>query len=582
MKLIIILLSLSLSISIHCQDSFSRSFSEKYDLDFERYGDAVWAWIEKRGNTMVSKSEYNSAKLSYKLYSDSSGMKFTLSKIVPLPMYEKADTCTITLDSKSENLTNAFFVTTSYDGEENIIYNDSIKLINGERKIDTISFKLSGEKVIKIKINYQGNRDSLQNFYPNRIDININGRSINNDNVYDTDNLILQELDMSIDRSKIIPLDNNDRSLRPVIDLVKNKKLIGLGECTHGSLTIKESIAHFSKMLIKEGDVKLLMVERPMDLLLKYDLFVQGHTEKEYIKQLEEDSKCYVDDSALFIDFLNWLRNYNKKRESKVHFIGIDGMPVPQLALYQYHIALLGEKAAIPYLKLIKERKYLDLIKLAEADKQFKKVGKKHFDFYRFVIESCSKEPDRNDREYNMAENILKAIEIFTTEETQAIIHMHSAHLEHIPLLNKNNLKATGYFLRSWYGPDFFTFTFQIGAGEYTNEYSVVSEQSPISLLKPLPQSFEGVASKTGFDYFFYPADFLGKEILFYNQIPRATITHENDKFGSLRKRFDGYVYMGYSTPLKNIEPFPTFYMSNYVSKNTKKIEGIMKMYASD
>lgn len=97
----------------------------------------------------------------------------------------------------------------------------------------------------------------------------------------------------------------------------------------------------------------------------------------------------------------------------------------------------MEEKAALPYLKLIKDRKYSDLIKLAETDKQFKKVGKKHFDFYRFVIESCSKEPDRNDREYNMAENILKAIEIFTTEGTQAIIHMHSTHLEHIPLLSK-------------------------------------------------------------------------------------------------------------------------------------------------
>lgn len=68
----------------------------------------------------------------------------------------------------------------------------------------------------------------------------------------------------------------------------------------------------------------------------------------------------------------------------------------------------------------------------------------------------------------------------------------------------------------------------------------------------------------------------MGKEIIFFNQISRESLLKEKDKFGALRKHFDGYVYIRHSTPLKKVESYPHLYMGNYVRKNIKRIENII------
>lgn len=284
-------------------------------------------------------------------------------------------------------------------------------------------------------------------------------------------------------------------------------------------------------------------------------------------------------DYESFTNFLMWLREYNESTQKKVHIVGNDVLPVFQLSLYQYHIALLGEKASLPYLRLIMDTKYSELIELAKTDSMFlKKIDKQQFEFYQYVVASCNKITDGENREFEMAQRTLKAMEVFVRNDEKAIIHMHSAHLISRPHVDDGvfNRKATGYYLKDKCGSSFFTISFQIGEGEYTDDLNPYSQQSVTSLFTPMPQSFESVAGKVGLNYFFYPSSYLEKDIIFYNRISRGGLTKEKDVFASARKGFDGFIYIRKSTPLKDVEPFPAFYMSDYINANMRKIESMI------
>ena len=576
--LIVVSFFFSIYAPISSQEPHFRSYIEKYDLDFKRmeWG-ATWGWLERQINIAKDRQEDGLVMISYKPMRDTTNMNmmFVLSKIVSLPSYNKKNRCCIILKTDSESLINPIFSVTGYDDEENVIYRDSIIMKNGNINLDSISFELTREKAVKISIDYWGNSDPQQKLFLHEVIININEKDIGNNNIFDIDKQSRNRINKAIKKKRIVNLSEKDESFLPVINLVSDKKLIGLGECTHGSLSIKNSVYHFSKVFIEKDDVGAFIIERPADMILMYDLYVQGYnTSKEFIKELEENVRCYTDDYESFFDFLNWLQNYNRNHKEKIHFAGIDGIVAPQLSLYLYHIALLGEEASLPYLRFIKDKRYTDLIELAQSDPYFReKIDEKHFAYYKFVVESCTENSDMSTREFDMAKMTRKAVEILTDEKEKAIIHMHSSHLNVTPRINRTISNATGYYLKDWYGNGFFTVSFQIGEGEYTDERNIFDQELSTLLHPPMNQSFESVAAVTGHDYFFYPSAYIGEGIIFYNNIPRGGLTLEKDVFASVRKNYNSYIYIRYSIPLRDVESFPTFYMPRYLQNKTREIE---------
>ena len=587
-------ISLFLILSAICLHANSQTYGKRYDLSFETDDRCGWGWLglaystESSPDKEITLNGKHPVKFYHKIWErvkQTDTMIFTLCKIIPLPSYRKGETCSISLNSKSEGLEKFFLIVTCFDEYENATFADSISLNGRDWESNTVAFKLTKEKIIRININYHGDNNPKQAVWLDKITIKVNGRDIADYDIYDLDEQSKEKLKKGIDKKYLIPLSNNDDSLVPILEMVKDKKIIGLGECTHGSQEIKYSIYQFARTMVKKGDIKLFMVERPVDLMLKYDLFVQGYTTDEYIHLLKEDAQCYFDDYESFIDFLIWLRKYNSSSTSKVHLLGFDRIMSPRLALYQYHLAILGDSASLPYLKLIKSKQYKELSKILDSGTSFRdKTGEECFKFYMYLLESCDTpqiNPANNSdvRDIEMAKRIQKATDIFVKNGEKVILHAHAWHIDRTVSIEgypPKNIKA-GCLLNEWYGSMYFPVSFQIGEGKYTDdECRKVGGNTSVSLSAPLPQSFEWIALNSGFDYFYYPAKQLGRDIIFAKNIARESRLREKERFLSLSKHYDAYVFVRLSSPLKNIQPLPAFYMSGYIERSTKKLNGVL------
>ncbi len=580
-----------------CLQGYSQTFTEKYDLNFEDFNDCRWQWSVGKIYTTLSIDSTISVEgkypinASYRYYEDlkDAKMKFALSRTIILPDYQQGENCAISINEKNTNIENLFFVVTSFDEDQNIVFEDSITLNNLDWDLKTISFNLTKERAVRINLNYYGDSKLTQGIWLDRVSIAIGGKDIGEQDINVISEKKETQLRESLDKRHLIPLStSDDESFTPILEAIKDKKIIGLGECTHGSQEIKESAYQFIKVLIKESNVRLIAFERPMDMLSKYNLYIQGNTNEEYINKIEEELRCFFDNYESFIELLIWLRNYNQTEGSKVNFVGIDPITDPILSMSQYHLAVQNEDQAIPYLKVFQEEDYLGASAMAEVDDPFQKIiGEKCFRYYNYLLENCVPRSsiigyvdNTFTRDLKMAENVRKAMNIFLQGNEKVIVFAHSGHLTTIPEIEDypyTRIKA-GCYLRDWYGKSYFPISFQIGVGEYTeDECTVFDPQTTNSLPKPIVQSFANAAMNTGSDYFYYPSVHLGKEIIAINNIPRENRYKSPERFASPHKLFDAYVFIRKSSPLKKIDEDPLGYTYDYIRKKSAELKLYLK-----
>ena len=574
-------------------NGYSQKYTNKYDWNFKGYNNCRWSWMVGGWSTMPSNDNLNNSntvKLSYSNYWRNHGivseynqnMRFALSQIMPLPRYRKGDICTVSLKERAVNIKDLFLVVTTLDNNENIIFQDSVKLNNKEFENKKLSFKLSFERALRVNINYYGNNDSLQNIYLQGINVKIGKKSFGNQKVSKINRKIKKVLNKGLNKKYIVPLNKQDsRSLQPILETVKTKRIIGLGECTHGSWEIKEAVSQFIRTLIRDGNAKLIMIELPIDLLLKYNLYVQGITPEEYIKQIEKDAKCYFCDYKSLCNLLIWIRAFNKNNKSKINFCGIDEICQPQISLYQFYTIVLGKERALPYLKLVKNKQYQQLLNLSQRDLTIlNTVGDSFFKFYMLILGQCISFQQNKEntftRDHDMAKNIQELINIFLKDKEKAVVYAHSMHLSLCPFIQDYPYTrvTVGSYLNQMFGNEYFPISFQIGTGSYTDgKCSKVSDNIPVLLPKPLPQSFESVSMNSGLKYFYYPSVHIDKNVILFNEIPRESHYKSKDIFLSPRKHFEGFVYIDSSSPLKNIVKKQLLYALTYYDRESKKLE---------
>ncbi|WP_163216648.1 erythromycin esterase family protein [Bacteroides sp. 224] len=567
----------------------AQSFSEKYDLEFRKFNNCSWGWPGKFGkftslsidSTIQVNGKYplklSSSLKKYKSVKSDMYTTFSLMQIVVLPSYKKEANCIVSLRARMNISGNAFLVVRGFDQREQVLFEDSVSLNNGEWSENVLSFKLSSEKAIEININYYGNDQLEQDIWLDKISIKIAGKDIGKKSVFAIDKQIAEEVNESFKEEYIIPLSENDETLFSVFSGQDvEKQIVALGECTHGSYTIKQSIYSLIKSLIEKSNVRLVLFELPSDMLLKYDLYAQGFTSEDYINKIEQDARCFFHDYTLIVELLIWIRTYNQTHDHKVHFGGFDEMPISQFALHQYYSVLINKDAASSYLELIKGKKFDELLKQTRSDVHLKeKLGIESFEYLLFMLQknipredSVIFDHDKKTRDFNMADRVKNTMRIFLKDGEKVLLHAHSGHLAKKTIIG-NGWFPMGYFLNDWYKEKYFVVSFQVVEGVYTdNECDQTSDYSMVCPLpKPLPQSFESVSTKFGMDYFYYPSARIGRGIVLLNQMGRNSCNRRKEVFICLKEHFDGYVLIKESEPLKNVEDNPVSYMMRYVKQ---------------
>jgi erythromycin esterase-like protein len=409
-----------------------------------------------------------------------------------------------------------------------------------------------------------------QNAWIDRVDISINGKSINNMCVSDFygDNI------NALDSSYITPLFLSDNSTVLSIPDIKDKQIIGLGESTHGSVEIKESCYQFMKALILEDNCQAVLFEKSPDMCLKWDLYVNGKISGEIEQDMETEVKCYFDDAGLFMDFLNWLRDYNETVHSKVHIFGFNTFSQPYLFFFDYFSLLLGKTESLPYLRLLKDKKYQEIIDYAMKDMRLQSIlDVESFEYLLFLLTESGRAPTitnggNDGRETDMWKRVDKIIQLYMKENNKIVLHAHSSHTNKASdfFFDVEDKPSMGSYIYHKYGETYFSIGFQVGEGLYTqDETGMFSKAVTDSIQIPVMMSLEYTALKTNNSYFYYPANKLPYDIMSIRAIAREKKGLDQFVFCSINKRFDGVVFVRDNSPLDGIVDYPFFYTSDLI-----------------
>jgi erythromycin esterase len=159
-------------------------------------------------------------------------------------------------------------------------------------------------------------------------------------------------------------LENLERIPLPIE--VKEARVIGLGEATHGTLEfgiIKSSII---KDLIKNYRFNLIAIEADQSDVKPINIWLNGGEGNIY--ELTKGLKYWTFNNSAFINLLIWIREYNSQNESPINIYGID-MQFVQESIHEpfEYLKSYLPKGSVEYHKL----KELDTISLNRLGNEF-------------------------------------------------------------------------------------------------------------------------------------------------------------------------------------------------------------------
>lgn len=594
-KYMIKLLLIIVLIVLPVQIILSQSVMKHYGLDMKiPEGNVRWSWLVYANRTSFAldsnetvKGKYALKILSRRRIGDPHEASFKLMRTIPLPEWSENEVSTVAIRCKNRNMKNLNFSVIGIDENEDPQFSDSIFVTKNSWKKYSISFTKKKIKAIRISLSLAENHLlDMQTAWVDRISISVGGKTINDVGINDLYSKTFSELN----NDYIIPLSfQNDENIQKIFSSNNCPKIIGLGESTHGSQEIKEANYQFMKTLIDRFGYKIILTEKAMDLSLICDLYIRGLLPESYENQIMEDCKGYFDDYLSFFDFLNWVREYNKTTEVKVRIFGCNSFLDKTTGLFDYFQKILDKTNSnlSCYLKNIAEGQFKIVRDMVMNDILLKsKIGSADFNYLIFLLEKddMNLEKKLRDQSYDRDEEMWiiakKIIEIYASGNEKVIVSAHSDHVsKHTSFLNADLNKPTlGNYMTNRYSKNYFAISFQIGEGCYTQDEDFLFGKTMIQMLQRAPKSsFEYRGLQTGFDYFYYSAEQLPKDIIHLRILLRTGRYLDQFYFCSVRKYFDGLVFIRNTHNLNKIESYPAFYFSGLIQYKQKRMREVLE-----
>jgi erythromycin esterase-like protein len=571
----------------------SQTLPDRYDLDFkEAESNGQWAWLQESHSCkfLIDESEVIEGKHPVKIYFHSkmdyitripSNMQFVLHRIIILPKHEKNSTCNIIINNKTQNAQNVTFTANAINRDFESIVKKTVVLNSDTWGKNKISIKLLQAEAIEITISYQGNQSAEQNIWLDRLKIDIDGLDI----------VESKASNLSQKKTKLIsplsekyiiqlsPLDTVNL-LSPIKEL-KDKKIIGLGEFSHGSLNTKKVFQQIAKNLVINYNCKIIALELPLDMGLMYDLYVQGDTSIYLKNDISNMAQTVIDDYKETLNFLEWLREFNSHTTDKIHLAGINVDDQLNLYLFDYFYVVLGKEKGKPYLNDFYDKngsynpQFSEMLEKAKNDINLKnKIGKSCYNYLIYSLNSASQFilktqdstiPSNNKklflgsqtlRDSIMSERVKAASDIFLKKNEKLLVFAHNGHIsKDESFFYPENKLRMGYYLNKKFGNSYFNISIQSGTGCYKIEDTYfLGHFINDTLSTPPLDSFEFSALKTHKEYFYYSSKYLPDDIIELESIPSGGKFLDHFKLTNLKINFDGYIFVRESIPLLNID----------------------------
>lgn len=549
---------------------FSQTMSEKYDWNFQKMDLFGCDWSSDRACTVFVLDTSHSVDgrhhpvlWTYKENGSSDNMYLFLKRIMILPEKLRGDSLRVRFQYKMQPGADFTFrlVTISEQGT----WQDSARvgLKGGAWNTAVLSVPRKRARAIRVGMDYVGTADSLQRVWLGGIEMDLDGRDLAD---YPCEASSLQDSVRMVKRFKkkyAVPLSEAEETgLLTGIRELSDKKIIGLGEFAHGSYSVMQAKFQWCKNLIRSHDCKLILLEYPQDESVLFNLYVQGLISEEYVGKIEKSLRIGMLDYELYLDFFEWLKDYNRTAENKVFILGVDkDWSSGYSSYFPVFETLLGKQKCIPYWELLQQKNYREVVARLKSDTGLiKKIGEKNMAYLAWLFEKMEKSeylpaPGSEDRDTLMAARIEDLVGLLLDGSQKCVLSAHSEHISKLPYLKTYPSQATlGSLLKERYGTDYFALSFQAGEGVVLDEKGVISFiMYRVNLPRPPYNSFENVALGSGMDYFYYPTRYLDNDILQLGSLTRPNIGKDYYGFSPVKVKYDALVFIRICTPHKNI-----------------------------
>lgn len=391
---------------------------------------------------------------------------------------------------------------------------------------------------------------------------------------------------------KTVKYDNGFDDLSYLEPILKDKKIVAMGEATHGTKEFFQMKHRMFQFLVEKMGYNIFGIEASMpDCMAVNDYILYG---KGDAKKVVKGMNFWTWDTREVLDMVEWMRKYNKSHIKKIKFYGFDmqssctaAKNVKEYlkkvdAAYEVNVdadLLKFNNWALDY--GVKEKLPIDKIKdivnrfEKNKDEYIKKSSKEQYELYKENLNIICEFYDtfgnkKNDyegetkRDKYMAENI-KWILDSETPDSKMMVWAHNLHVSKAigntsnltPEYREGNVKRMGSNLYDIYKDKMYVIGFEFGKGSFianfTNKRNGQKENGKCTLGTVKSGSAAYIFSKV--DPLFF-IDFKACEKNKYAKNVLSTIQNchdigagfwgENDSYKSeiLDVRYDGLIFV--------------------------------------
>lgn len=579
-----ILLCLSLSMSA-CGNTTEK---DRFNLLFNHPDSEGFIWKSNNGITpKTDSSELINSK--HPIYYEAffiplynlHDLKINLSQTFVFPSsFREAKELEIAIHNKSIGMNSLKLKIAGVDTLGYIVKTDSIDIdSHGEWSEKSIKIGFDNIQLFTVAIIGDGKLDhfpkkgEIPRLYLDRMSITIDGKSINR--IKEINNFRAWD-DEVLHGEEVYPLNMKGIPNNFIKETgMDQKRVIALGETVHGSKEINETVLEIAKSAIMNNNCKLILNELSLPVSMKINLFLQNKLEEREIANIREELREFHICLPAFIDFLSWLREYNKTTERKVMVFGLmDTYKFIESPLYGYLFAFYNNEnrsLLFPLLEKLHRKKLKEAFDFVTDNSEDLKqiLNKDEFFLFKHSLENLSKieteemHLNTDNYDYYMWLNAKKIISEYLKEDESVLIHAHYAHVKkNGGLLHGDpTIMHMGAYLYDFYKDDYGVIGITVGKGTITSREQTSEKFTIIDLEEPGSGSIEKIFLSQDDSLFYYPSKRLCHNVYSMRYIGnRASTFTKKELFDCLKTNTDGFIFIRNSDSFKDNYPYSDNY----------------------
>lgn len=569
---------------------YTQKYSDEYNFDFKFSNSFCWGvnpsmpYVKSDTIDGVSNRICRFSPLSIDVIGKPFlyPLNFELSQDILLPE-EQNNELEVNLISKSNIFGKALLYVTTFDNNENLLLTDSAIINSSMERLttSTLNISINNAVLIKIGICVRGNNDSTQFVELNNISVKIDNKNID-------DYLLNTGFATDIEKDKVSFFStDSDIALN---NLFQNKRIIALGENMHGTKTLNRQVYQIAKERILNGKCKLVLIEFPLESLLKWNYFVTNELELT-IDDLKEDFPLVAFSLEDLYSFMCWIKNYNKDQVNKVTLLGMDVSMsrMDNWLSFADYLFYINQKLNNPLLDrysrsiLRNDSVSVVLQELEKYEDLALCIGLKN---YKILLYALNNRLKLNEilshssklmmehlslRDSVMAKNVLFLHGTCCAEDESVVLFGHFEHIKRGGNISVDNrLRSTGQILSDIYGDDYFALAIWGGKGK------TIQRKTDLQIVCDLQErpgnNFEHQFSSMKYPYCLIPKEAFPEKMILARCIGFNFYLNNQFQYRMLYGKVDAVLFVNKVEPLNNNS------VLNKAEASRNRIFRIMKM----